>query len=108
MKSSTGAHVAPPFVVLKIPPPTLPTNITFGLVGSMTIDRTRPPMLPGPSHVQLGRADAGAEPTQPRLLAALEGLPRERWAPRPGAERGADRRRPGNIPDRPRARIALA
>ena len=68
MKSSTGAHEAPPSVVLKIPPPTLPANITFGVVGSMTSDRTRPPMLPGPSHVQLaglipadsGRGSAGA------------------------------------------------
>src|SRR5256885_16784221 len=52
MKSSTGAHAAPAFVDLKMPPPTLPMNITLGFAGSMTIDRTRPPTLPGPSHGQ--------------------------------------------------------
>src|SRR5258705_3737443 len=52
MKSSTGAHVAPPVVVVKMPPPTLPANMVFVLTGSITSDRTRPPMLPGPSHVQ--------------------------------------------------------
>ena len=53
MKSSTGAHDAPPLVVLKIPPPTLPANIVVVVVGWITSDRTRPPILPGPSHVQL-------------------------------------------------------
>ena len=33
IKSLTGDHDAPPFVVRQIPPETLPTHILFGLVG---------------------------------------------------------------------------
>ena len=51
MKSSTGSHDPPVLVVLKMPPPTLPANIVDGVIGLMAIERIRPPMLPGPSHV---------------------------------------------------------
>jgi hypothetical protein len=37
MKSSTGAQLAPPFVVFQIPPLTLPAKIVSGLVGWTTI-----------------------------------------------------------------------
>src|SRR5882672_2652691 len=50
MKSSTGAHDAPPLVVFQMPPPTLPANIVSGLVGLIASERIRPPMLPGPNH----------------------------------------------------------
>src|SRR3954454_4351799 len=53
MKSSKGAHVLPPFVFLKMPPLTAPAYIVRGFERSMTIERTRPPKLPGPSHDQL-------------------------------------------------------
>src|SRR5882672_8743540 len=50
MKSSIGAHDAPPLVVFQIPPPTLPANIVSGLVGLIASERIRPPMFPGPNH----------------------------------------------------------
>src|SRR5688500_15004621 len=52
MKSLTGCQEVPPLVVLQIPPETLPTHIWFGFVGWITIERIRPPILPGPSQVQ--------------------------------------------------------
>src|SRR5688500_18300240 len=62
MKSSTGAHDAPPVVVLNSRPAPTPTNITARSVGSITSDRTRPPVVPGPSHVQVLLPDAPAVP----------------------------------------------
>src|SRR5205814_6812155 len=50
MKSSTRAHDAPPSYERQIPPLALPAKITFALAGLMAIERTRPPMLSGPSQ----------------------------------------------------------
>src|SRR5262245_31039985 len=52
MKSSTGSQLVPPFSVRHTPPPTLPAHIVLGGVGWTTIERVRPPMLPGPSEIQ--------------------------------------------------------
>src|SRR6266446_3571118 len=52
MKSSSGNQLVPPFTVFHTPPPTLPTHIALGVVGWIRMDRTRPPMFPGPSHLQ--------------------------------------------------------
>src|SRR5207248_2403434 len=77
MKSSTGAHDAPALVDLKMPPPTLPANMLFVFDGSITTARTRPPMLPGPSHVQeelLIPAESAAVPPVSPLPAGALGL----------------------------------
>src|SRR5438105_4076238 len=57
MKSSTGDHDAPLVVVFQSPPETLPAKIVRpprppGLIAN---DRTRPPILPGPSQVHVER-----------------------------------------------------
>src|ERR1022692_3241205 len=52
-KSSNTDQVPPPLVVFQIPPPTLPAYHVDVVTESMTMARTRPPMLPGPSQVQL-------------------------------------------------------
>src|SRR5438094_5783231 len=77
MKSSTGAHDAPALVDLKMPPPTLPANMLFVFEGSITSARTRPPMLPGPSHVHevvLTPADSVAAPLPPVAPLGAPGL----------------------------------
>jgi hypothetical protein len=53
MKSWTTPQLAPPFVLFQIPPPTLPQNRVVVVAGFTASDRTRPPMFPGPSSVQL-------------------------------------------------------
>src|SRR6185503_7274048 len=91
MKSSTAAQVPPPLVVLKMPPPTLPTNITCVLVGSMTIERTRPPMLPGPSHVHaVELTPAESSELSPPLVSAPP------W-PAPGADVTFEVDDPGDV-----------
>ena len=52
MKSLTGPHETPALAEYQMPPETLPTHILFALVGSITIERIRPPIFPGPNHCQ--------------------------------------------------------
>src|SRR4051812_37354896 len=52
MKSARGAQLNPPLVVFQTPPATAPSHMISGFVGWITIERVRPPMLPGPSHFQ--------------------------------------------------------
>ena len=54
-KSLTGWNVAPAFVLFHMPPPGLLTQMRFGSVGCTRIVVMRPPMFPGPSHVQAFR-----------------------------------------------------
>src|SRR5437879_13142023 len=51
IKSFNGNQLAPPSRVFQTPPPTVPTHIVFGVEGWIRIERTRPPILPGPNHV---------------------------------------------------------
>src|SRR3954453_13950131 len=68
MKSASGAQLVPPLVVFQTPPATAPSHMMLGFVGWITIERVRPPMLPGPRHFQAevlspavpGGAGAGA------------------------------------------------
>ena len=82
MKSSTGAQLEPPLVVFQMPPPTLPAKRVPGFAGWTTIERMRPPTLPGPSQ----RHDFGVISDAPAADA--------------GARRGKHRRR-----DRHRRRL---
>ena len=67
--SPTGAQLAPLFVVLKTPPATPPAyQVAPGPVGSITIARVRPPMLPGPTLVQVPRFGLAAPTSPPRGL----------------------------------------
>src|SRR6185369_8845717 len=77
-KSLTGAQCAPLSTVFQMPPETLPANHVDGTMGLTAIDLTRPPMLPGPSHVQLeppipaaeGAPSAGPPATSSRARCA--------------------------------------
>src|SRR5437016_3414121 len=62
IKSPVEIHDAPALVDLHTPPPAAEANIVFGFVGSMTIARVRPPMLPGPSGVQPPNASGFSGP----------------------------------------------
>ena len=116
MKSSTGAHDAPPLVVLKMPPPTLPANITLrvGRIDRPSIARGRRCCRGRATStlVELTPADASADSTaalrrRPGALAA-PGAPAQRaTGPAERPPRPARSRR-GNIADRPRARMAFA
>src|SRR5438105_4293540 len=53
IQSSHGKKLAALLVVFQTPPPTPPTHIVPCWVGCITIERVRPPILPGPSHSQL-------------------------------------------------------
>ncbi len=52
IKSVRMFHEAPPSVDFQMPPVTLPAHMIFVSVGWIMMERTRPPMLPGPIHVQ--------------------------------------------------------
>ena len=65
--SPTGAQLAPLFVVLKTPPATPPAyQVAPAPVGSITIARVRPPMLPGPTLVQVPRFGLAVPTSPPR------------------------------------------
>src|ERR1041384_867700 len=51
-KSFAGFQCAPLSTVFQMPPETPPASHVDGRAGLITIDRTRPPILPGPNHVQ--------------------------------------------------------
>src|SRR5213080_4121098 len=51
MKSFIGNQLAPLLVVFQMPPLTLPAHMVEVVVGWTRIERTRPPMLPGPSQI---------------------------------------------------------
>src|ERR1041385_7031501 len=53
LKSLSVDHEVPLLVVFQMPPPTLPAYHVDVVVGSMTMERTRPPTLLGPREVQL-------------------------------------------------------
>src|SRR6266567_1217551 len=52
MKSFIGNQLAALLVVFQMPPQTLPAHMVEVVVGWTRIERTRPPMLPGPSQIQ--------------------------------------------------------
>src|SRR5678815_5195157 len=97
MKSSRGAQVAPAFVVFQIPPPALPAIHTDVLVGSTTMASTRPPILPGPSVVQLLAPEGGSLARTVRSFPFLLACPARL---RPADRRLALHRRPLRPPDR--------
>ena len=67
--SPTGAQLAPLFVVLKTPPATPAAyQVVPAPVGSTTIARVRPPMLPGPRLVQVPTLGVAAPTSPPRGL----------------------------------------
>src|SRR3989304_5870203 len=72
MRSVSGAQVAPASVVFHTPPATPAAYMVLltAKLGSITRPRVRPPMLPGPSAVQLPSARA---PTSPPALASASG-----------------------------------
>ena len=51
-RSGSANQLVPPFVVFHTPPPIVPTHIVFGVVGWISTERFRPPMLPGPRKIQ--------------------------------------------------------
>ena len=85
MKSLSGAQLAPPLVVFQMPPPTLPAQSVLGSVGCTTMERMRPPMLPGPSQVQ-----------PPGCIPATLGSPIDR--PRLSESFGESERLPSHAP----------
>ena len=97
-KSFTGSQCAPLSIVFQMPPDTLPVNHVDGTTGLTTIDRTRPPILPGPSHVQSVRLMPATDSSEPRGSAPGSG------ACGPGAaSRGSNR---PAAPDRSRPAAA--
>src|SRR2546425_10995404 len=67
--SVRAAHDVPPLVVFHTPPATPAAYIVFGVVGSMTMARVRPPTLPGPRAVQDPRNEAAVSRLMPRAAA---------------------------------------
>ena len=63
--------------LFQIPPPTLPQKSVEVVVGWTAIDRTRPPMLPGPSSAQLAelRPPARSTPASAASWASRRGHP---------------------------------
>src|SRR5262245_22949107 len=59
ISSSRGVQEVPELVVFQTPPAIPAAYIVAGVDGSMRIRRVLPPMLPGPSDVQVESASGG-------------------------------------------------
>src|SRR5258708_2778122 len=60
MKSFAGVQVFPSLVLFQTPPPTAPAHKIFGLTGSMTSERVRPPTFRGPRETHEDRETEAA------------------------------------------------
>src|SRR5262247_1448338 len=75
IKSAIGVHDCPPLVVFQTPPETPAAYITLASCGLIRIARVRPPILPGPSGVQVAVFGSSSK----RLRGALEFSRSDTW-----------------------------
>src|ERR1022692_4415369 len=79
IKSPTGPKLLPPSSLNQTPPPTLPIQIRSGFLGSIRMERVRPPMLLGPREAHPAGFDgilleSAAAPPRAGLAACIPGI----------------------------------